>query len=220
MGNNPKYAVKDRLNYAMNRLNIKAIDLSKRTGIPKGSISQYLNGYVNPKQDRIYLMAKALHVNEVWLMGYDVPIDRKEDPIEKSGLDFFRIPLFSSRICCGDGAFAEDDILEYIPVPSKGMSSPDDYFCQIASGDSMKDAGIEDGDILVFEKTSQVHNGMIGAFCIDENEAVCKKYKRIHNLIVLQPMNSDYEPIIIDPADENFRCVGKLKKSIKDFERE
>lgn len=191
-------------------------DLAELTGYnDRSSIAKIEKGEVDLSQSKISLFAKVFHVSESYLMGL-----QKEDPIVKSGLDFFRIPLFSSRICCGDGAFAEDDILEYIPVPSKGMSSPDDYFCQIASGDSMKDAGIEDGDILVFEKTSQVHNGMIGAFCIDENEAVCKKYKRIHDLIVLQPMNSDYEPIIIDPADENFRCVGKLKKSIKDFERE
>lgn len=194
MGNNPKYAVKDRLNYAMNRLNIKAIDLSKRTGIPKGSISQYLNGYVNPKQDRIYLMAKALHVNEVWLMGYDVPIDRKEEPIVKSGLDFFRIPLFSSRICCGDGAFAEDDILEYIPVPSKGMSSPDDYFCQIAEGDSMEGKGIQDGDVLIFEQTSQVQNGQIGSFCLDWETNVCKIFRILPNkMVMLESANEKYD---------------------------
>ena len=208
--------VRDIIKSRRLELKLSQLDVARACGVSEATVSRWESGDIGDmKRSRIASLSKILKLSPSVIVG-----DLDEEVYSKIGLDFFRIPLFSSRICCGDGAFAEDDILEYIPVPSKGMSSPDDYFCQIASGDSMKDAGIEDGDILVFEKTSQVHNGMIGAFCIDENEAVCKKYKRIHNLIVLQPMNSDYEPIIIDPADENFRCVGKLKKSIKDFERE
>ena len=56
---------------------MKAVDLSEKTGIGKSSISQYRNGIVNPKQDRIYLMAQALNVNEMWLMGHDVPMERQ-----------------------------------------------------------------------------------------------------------------------------------------------
>lgn len=135
---------------------------------------------------------------------------------KSADIDFIRIPLYPP-ICCGNGGFADEDILEYVPVPSKGLSDPSNYFCQIAEGDSMKDAGIDDGDLLVFEKTSSVYNGMIGAFCIDEFEAVCKKYTEVNGMIILQPMNSDYDPIPVDPLNEHFRCVGKLKKSIKNF---
>ena len=56
---------------------MKAVNLSEKTGIGKSSISQYRNGIVNPKQDRIYLMAQALNVNEMWLMGHDVPMERQ-----------------------------------------------------------------------------------------------------------------------------------------------
>lgn len=58
--------------------NMKAIDLHDKTGIGKSSISQYMNGKVKPKQDRIYLMAQALNVDELWLMGHDVPMERIE----------------------------------------------------------------------------------------------------------------------------------------------
>lgn len=67
----------NRLNLAMEMRNMKAVDLSEKTGIGKSSISQYRNGVVNPKQDRIYLMAQALNVNEMWLMGHDVPMERQ-----------------------------------------------------------------------------------------------------------------------------------------------
>lgn len=65
-----------RLNTALNIRNMKATDLHRATGINKSSISQYLAGVVCPKQDRIYLLAKALNVNELWLMGHDVPMER------------------------------------------------------------------------------------------------------------------------------------------------
>lgn len=68
--------IKDRIHAAMKYQDVTAIELSKRTGIPKSSISQYLSGHVKPKADRIYLIAKALNVNETWLIGYDVPMQR------------------------------------------------------------------------------------------------------------------------------------------------
>lgn len=68
----------ERLTYALENRNMKAVELHEKTGIGKSSISQYMSGTVKPKQDRIYLMAKALNVNEFWLMGHDVPMERHE----------------------------------------------------------------------------------------------------------------------------------------------
>lgn len=56
---------------------MKQSDLVRLTEIPKSAISQYISGAFEPKQDRIYLMAKALNVSEAWLMGLDVPMERK-----------------------------------------------------------------------------------------------------------------------------------------------
>lgn len=208
--------IAERLKEAMDRIDISQAELVKRTGINKGALSSYLSGRYAPKQKAIFELAKALHVSEAWLLGYDVPSERDESMYQSADIDFIRIPLYPP-ICCGNGGFADDDIIEYVPVPSKGLSDPSNYFCQIADGDSMKDAGIDKGDLLVFEKTSSVYNGMIGAFCIDEFEAVCKKYTEVNGMIILQPMNSEYPVIPVDPLNEHFRCVGKLKKSIKNF---
>lgn len=211
----------NRLKFAMDKIEISQSELVRRTGINKGALSSYLNDRYQPKQKAIYQLAKALNVNEAWLMGYDVPMERDisidEDMYKSANIDFMRIPLYPP-ICCGDGGFVDENIIEYIPVPSKGLGDPNNYYCQLAQGDSMKDAGIDEGDLLVFEKTSQVYTGMIGAFCIDENEATCKKYTESNGMIILKPMNSNYDPIPVDPLNEHFRCVGKLKKSIKNFE--
>lgn len=77
--NTPICELKSRLRTGMSLRNMKAIDLSLKTNIPKSAISQYLSGYAKPKQDRIYLLSKALNVNPVWLMGYNVPMENNED---------------------------------------------------------------------------------------------------------------------------------------------
>ncbi|MCQ2771173.1 MAG: helix-turn-helix domain-containing protein [Clostridia bacterium] len=71
--------VSKRISDALNIRNMKPIDLSEKTGIPKSSISHYMSGEAKPKQDRIYLIAKALCVQEAWLMGYDVPMEEEKD---------------------------------------------------------------------------------------------------------------------------------------------
>lgn len=58
---------------------MKQSDLCRITKIPKSAISQYLSGEFEPKQNRIYLIAKALNVSEAWLMGYDVPMEIEKE---------------------------------------------------------------------------------------------------------------------------------------------
>ena len=76
-----------RIKKALAIKGMKQSELCKLANIPKSSISQYISGAFEPKQDRIYLMAQALNVSEAWLMGYDVPMERqvkKASPSESS----------------------------------------------------------------------------------------------------------------------------------------
>lgn len=70
----------DRIREALRIRGMKQSDLCRMTKIPKSAISQYLSGAFEPKQDRIYLISKALNVNEIWLMGLDAPMDRLPSP--------------------------------------------------------------------------------------------------------------------------------------------
>ena len=62
----------ERIKIALTIKGMKQSDLCRITKIPKSALSQYISGAFEPKQDRIYLMAQALNVNETWLMGLDV----------------------------------------------------------------------------------------------------------------------------------------------------
>ena len=62
-----------RIKQMMQIRNITQADLARITGIRASSISDYLSGKYQPKQDKIALIADALSVNPGWLMGYDEP---------------------------------------------------------------------------------------------------------------------------------------------------
>ena len=67
--------IRERIKEALDLRGMMPIDLSRASGINKGSISKYLRGDVIPKQSAIGAMSDALHVSPSWLMGYDVPMD-------------------------------------------------------------------------------------------------------------------------------------------------
>lgn len=80
-----KESTGSRLKQAMKSNNLRQVDLLKKakdlyeetnTTISKTDLSQYVNNKTEPRQDKLYVLAKALDVNEAWLMGYDVPKKR------------------------------------------------------------------------------------------------------------------------------------------------
>ena len=89
-----------RISQALSLKGMKQSELCTRAKVPKSSLSLYLSGAYEPRQDRIYDMATVLDVDPVWLMGYDVPMEREEKSIspdelqltegEKKLLELFR----------------------------------------------------------------------------------------------------------------------------------
>ena len=75
-----------RISAALTIRGMKQSDLCKLAKVPKSSLSLYLSEAYEPKQDRVYDMAKALNVDEAWLMGYDVPMDKEKTSPEELAL--------------------------------------------------------------------------------------------------------------------------------------
>ncbi len=97
MNNKISESCSTRIKKALAIRDMKQSELCKKTDIPKSAISEYISGAYEPKQDRLLLMAKALRVSPVWLMGFDVPMEEKNSPDnlqltegEKVILDLFR----------------------------------------------------------------------------------------------------------------------------------
>lgn len=76
----------ERLKEAIKISGKKQIDVAKETGIDKGSISNYMSGRYEPKLPAIKKLASVLNVDEMWLWGYDVPMQRqKKKPVADDG---------------------------------------------------------------------------------------------------------------------------------------
>ena len=85
-----------RIAKALSIRGMRQSDLVEKTKIPKSAISQYISGAFEPKQDRVYLISQALNVDPVWLMGYDVPMEKKAQPEQK------KIPLTEPELSEGE----------------------------------------------------------------------------------------------------------------------
>ncbi len=155
-------------------------------------------------------------VHEDLSLSINQPIEIAKDQEPKFITNLIQLPVYAP-LCCGDGMFVDDEIVDYVTVPSDWLNKRKEYFGQFAKSDSMINAGIKDGDILIFEKVSVVDSGTIGCFCIDENIATCKKFMvNESSEIYLMPANENHTPIKIDHMNEHFRAIGKLAFVVSD----
>ena len=144
-----KEAFASRMRKAMNIRNIKQVDLVEKTGLGKSAISQYYSGKYEPKQKGIYLIAKALDVNEAWLMGHDVPMERvtTKYPDNILRIETRKFPLLGT-IAAGEPVFADENFESYVEAGADIRAD----FCLKVQGDSMINARICDGDIVFIRK--------------------------------------------------------------------
>ena len=178
----------------------------------RSSINKIELGISDVPQQKVVKFSKILNVSIGYLME-DSNID-EEPPSSVYGAT--NIPLYDP-VCCGNGVYTDDCITDYINLPQPMFRYGKNYFAQYAVGDSMAGAGIDDGDLLIFERSNVITDGKIGCFVIDgQNTAVCKRYKKTSNgVVVLMPANDSYDPIIIDSNLSNCRCLGVLTYYIK-----
>ena len=211
----PVDELKNRLKKALAIRNLKPVDLVEKTKIPKSAISQYMSGYAKPKQDRIFLIAKALDINEAWLLGYDAPMERntlqynnknfidltKYDNI--SPISTQKIPLLG-EIACGEPIFANEDRESYVEVGTNIKAD----FCLRAKGDSMIGARILNGDIVFIKSQSMVENGEIAAVIIND-EVTLKRvsYYRDKNTLILKAENPKYDDFVYIGEELNYITI-------------
>lgn len=208
-----------QLKKAMSIRNISQAELCEKTKIPKSAMSQYVSGSFKPKQERTYLIAKALNVNEAWLMGYeDVSMEPQQlesniTPLDQS--DVYRVPVFES-VSAGFGAYASDYIVDYMPVYIKNPADAKDMLCIKVKGNSMYPK-IEDGDIVVVRKQSSVDSGSIAVVLIDNEEGLVKKVVYDEDFIELISINPEYAPKRFEGEDVlRVSVVGLVKQIIKE----
>ena len=191
---------------------MKQIELATLSGISKYSISHYLKGDWEGKQDAVYELARVLDVSEAWLMGYDVPPERKTVAKGAPAIPPGFIPLPKMKKVPLIGAIACGDPITALQNREGEVDAPEDMRCDFAlkcHGDSMTGAGIHDGDTVFIRIQPEVENGEIAAVRIGE-EATLKRVYLHPDYIELRPENSAFESIIRRKEDmDDVQIEGK-----------
>ncbi len=206
-----------RLRKALNLRNMTQAELCERTSIPKSAISQYLSGGFKPRQNRTHLIAKTLNVNEAWLMGYDVDIERQdtnsETNVAQELIDKYdnvipiktqKIPLLG-EIACGESIVANREYELYVDAT---VDIRADYAVK-ARGDSMINVRIFDGDIVFIREQPDVDNGEIAAVVV-EDEITLKRVYKDNNTLELRAENPRVKPLIYRGEElDHIHILGK-----------
>ncbi len=133
---------------------------------------------------------------------------------ETSQPDVLRLPLVG-QIAAGGPLLAEQNVEEYLAVPETLSAGGEEFLLRVR-GDSMVNAGILDGDIVVVQRRQDARNGEIVVALAGEDEsadeATVKRFFREDGRIRLQPENDDLEPIYAPHVQVLGKVVGVFRK--------
>lgn len=221
----------NRLKIALKENNMKPIDLSRKTKISKSSISDWLSGKYEAKQDKVFILAEALNVDEGWLMGLDAPMRKRsnittiynqlEPPRQKKVYSFaesqleeqnkviniegYRTIKLQSKLSAGTGIIDLDPYYAE-EIDYKGYVPEHDLAFQV-SGDSMEPM-FKDSEIIFVERTPDIRSGQVIAVQINEEAFIKKAYIEEEHLRLVS-LNRAYDDIIADGNDD-IRVIGRV----------
>ena len=141
--------------------------------------------------------------------GVKPPVARAPVPASRftSRTAPLEIPILG-RVAAGAPILAEENI-EDVLIVDGALVRPGKHFALRVRGDSMKNAGILDGDLVIVRHETPVKSGEIAVVLIGD-EATVKRFFPRRDKILLLPENDEFEPIEVRPSDPDFRLAGKV----------
>ena len=151
------------------------------------------------------------HLEAQGLIRRDSTKPRALEVLDGSQVRGRSVPLVG-RVTAGTPILAIENIEEYLPLP-QSMLGRDEMFCLRVEGESMIDAGILNGDIVVLRRQDTAENGEIVVAMTPEDEATLKRIFYEDGRVRLQPENAAMDPIYADSVT----VLGKLVALIRQF---
>lgn len=115
------------------------------------------------------------------------------------------VPIIG-KVTAGSPITAIENVEEYFPLPDTFAAADDQVFMLEIMGDSMIEAGILDGDMVIVKQQKTANNGDIVVAMTEDDEATVKRFFKEKDFIRLQPENSTMDPIIL----RNVSILGKV----------
>lgn len=178
-------------------------ELAEKLDLAPTAVSAWERNANKPMMDKLSIMAKL----------FDVPIstfykDVATNIIEVSPATV-PIPVLG-KIACGDPILAEENIKEYRNESPDMLPSGTTFYLE-ASGDSMEPT-IPDGSLVLIREQPEVELGEIAAVLVNgDEEATLKRFTKQGDTVILMPINSAHNPIIVT-EDNPARIIGKAIK--------
>lgn len=143
----------------------------------------------------------------------DRPSARPREAIDIS-VDALEIPLMG-RIAAGVPIEAISEISRHVAVPGSLLSGSGQHYALEVRGDSMIEAGINDGDIVIIREQGTADNGDIVVALVDGHEATLKRFRRKGGMIALEAANPAYETRVL--PEDRVKVQGKLVGLIRSY---
>jgi repressor LexA len=140
------------------------------------------------------------------------PAPRGARPVEAA--QALELPVMG-RIAAGTPIEAISEVSHHVAVPGSMLSGQGRHYALEVRGDSMIEAGINDGDIVVIREQSTADNGDIVVALVDGQEATLKRFRRMRGMIALEAANPAYETRIL--RDEQVQVQGRLVGLIRSY---
>lgn len=205
--------VGSRLKRARELNHITLEEAGKKVDVHKSTISRWENGETEKiKLPILEILSQYYNVDPMWLMGYDVPMERQK--VESNVFPTTDIPEkvpIVGKISAGLPILATENIEGYEFAPSSQIKKGYTYFYLRVQGDSMN-LKFNEGDIVLIQRQDTLENDEIGAILVDGNDATVKKYKFENGLVILEPMSTNPENTvqIYNPKKINIQIIGKV----------
>ena len=197
--------LKDMIAHLKTENGLTTDQLSRLSGVPKGTINKLLNGETrNPTMSTLKKLAAALNVEAQMLYSLEgSPLRSIKNAADLLPVHRRALPMLG-EIAAGTPIYADEDI--------ETAFCDDSLNCDFAlkvRGDSMTGARINDGDIVFIRSQEDVDDGDIAAVLLND-EATLKRVYHIKNGLQLLPMNPKYAPMVFTFDNcETIRILGK-----------
>ena len=185
LGNKEIFA--KNLKYYMTINNKNRNDICRDLDIPYTTFAEWYNGNIYPRIDKIQILANYFDIKKSDLVENKEKVDRLGNPVVS-------IPILGI-VKAGYNYLAQENWIGTVDVETSLVGDGKGYFALKVHGDSMFPVFMED-DIVVVKQQNDFENGDIVVAIINGDEATIKKGKKSDNSILLQPLNTNYEPLI------------------------
>ena len=188
----------------LNERKLTVYRVAKETGISASTFTDWKNGRSTPKADKLAKLARYFGIGLDEWMGSG---EREPEGLLAAFRQKRMVPVVG-MIRAGQPIVTEESLLGH---EFADVEDAKDYFYLEITGDSMKECGMVEGSLVLFERRQYAENGKVVACLIDGDRATVKRYEKKNHRIILSPENDSYDPIVLSPEDEEsgkFRILG------------